>query len=69
LEQVRQFYDFVWRFSHTDAAELKREITSDTIFRYVDARGVGNARQQAGVKVVPLLQVVGMIAILQCKLS
>lgn len=37
-------------------AELKREITSDTIFRYVDARAVGNARQQAGVKVVPLLQ-------------
>eukprot|EP00291_Cryptomonas_curvata_P007994 CAMPEP_0172184812 /NCGR_PEP_ID=MMETSP1050-20130122/19798_1 /TAXON_ID=233186 /ORGANISM="Cryptomonas curvata, Strain CCAP979/52" /LENGTH=160 /DNA_ID=CAMNT_0012858681 /DNA_START=114 /DNA_END=596 /DNA_ORIENTATION=+ len=28
----------------------------DTEFHYVDARSVGNARQQAGVRVVPLLQ-------------
>ncbi len=30
----------------------------DTEFHYVDARSVGNARKQAGVRVVPLLQVV-----------
>ena len=38
----------------------------DTEFHYVDARSVGDARKQAGVRVVPLLQVVDYHAYSSC---